>query len=510
MNPFEKYRSHQANHSTETSSDTEGTPANDSATINNIAVTKPAGKPAIKKPQAEESAEMQYAKHIKACSDIRVGGDLMYRWDGNFWKVQDDKEATRLAFVWLGDNMGKRATVATAESCLKAAMLFAEPLPEKSDELVIPLVGMWLVVDQQGKIRAEAPNPAIGVTHYVPIVASMKMGDYQPRPLPADSMFARFLATSLPNSEVRSLVQAYVGYSLTGHTSHQVAQFWIGEKGGNGKSTMLKIVMALHEKAVPVQLDKLDGFNLTSLIGATLVACDETPKGKIDQQMLKSLISGGATQINRKYKNAVGYANTAKFIICANHLPGLIDQSDAFWRRFHVIEWNETFTNGKAIPDLDGKIIKNELHYVLDWALSGLQALQRAGKFVVPDAVHDAAYQAKLDSNSVASWAEYAGVAYCDESQPSMNKGVLFQDYTGYCRANGLTACASPQFYTRVRSLFPHVIESRQTMGSGINKKRVRCVNLTMGVFGADGLKTQVAEEMDEIIQAFGYDKESE
>ena len=43
MNPFEKYRSHQANHSTETSSDTEGTPANDSATINNIAVTKPAG-----------------------------------------------------------------------------------------------------------------------------------------------------------------------------------------------------------------------------------------------------------------------------------------------------------------------------------------------------------------------------------------------------------------------------------------------------------------------------------
>ena len=60
---------------------------------------------------------------------------------------------------------------------------------------------------------------------------------------------------------------------------------------------------------------------------------------------------------------------------------------------------------------------------------------------------------------------------------------------------------------------FPKTIYENVVYGlriQGINKKRVRCVNLTMGVFGADGLKTQVAEEMDEIIQAFGYDKESE
>lgn len=106
---------------------------------------------------------------------------------------------------------------------------------------------------------------------------------------------------------------------------------------------MLNIVMALHEKAVAMQLDKLEGFNLSNLIGATLVVCDETPKGKIDQQVLKSLISGGATSINRKFKDVLSYQNIAKFIICANHLPALIDQSDAFWRRLHVVEWNQTF-----------------------------------------------------------------------------------------------------------------------------------------------------------------------
>lgn len=467
-------------------------------------------KPAIKNPHTELSAEMQYAHHVQANPDISVNGGLLYCWNGHCWKLQDDADATRMALNWLSKNMGKRATVATAESCIKAALLMANKLPAKPADLVIPLYDRWLWVDEQGLIQAERPNRTVGVTHVVPIAASMNIGDYCPAPLPDDSMFARFLASSLPDPEVRSLLQTYIGYTLTGHTDHQVAQFWIGEKGGNGKSTMLKIAMALHERAVPVQLDKLDGFYLNSLIGATLVACDETPKGKINQQMLKSLISGGSTQIDRKYKDTVGYANSAKFIICANHLPALIDQSDAFWRRFHVIEWNQTFTNGRAILNLDQQIIKHELHLVLDWAFLGLQKLQRDGKFIVPEAVNAAKHHAKLDSNSVASWAEYAGITYCSPSQLYLDKSVLFHDYVEYCRHNHLTPCALPQFYTRLRSLFPDILEARQTVGSGMDKKRVRCVNLTMGVFSPDDLSDQVQQEMDEISQAFGYGADKE
>lgn len=467
-------------------------------------VTSP--KPVIKNPHSELTPDMQYAYHVQASPDVCTNGELLYRWDGNCWKFLEDKAAQKMVLIWLGKHMSKRATVATADSCLKAALLMANSLPPKPDGLVIPLYGMWLHVDQQGQIRAEYPNRSVGVTHAVPIAASMPVGDYVPAPLPEDSMFAKFLKSSLPDVEVRELLQTYIGYTLTGHTSHQVAQFWIGQKGGNGKSTMLKIAMALHEKAVPIQLDKLDGFSLANLIGATLVACDETPKGKINQQMLKSLISGGATSVERKYRGDISYANTAKFIICANHLPALTDHSDAFWRRFQVIAWDETFKGGKTIPNLDQKIIKNELHLVLDWALLGLQKLQRDGDFFLPQASHEAIHQAKLESNNVASWAEDNGVAYCSPKQLYMAKSELFNDYIEYCRQQRLVPCAMPQFFNRLNNLFPAIDVKRP--GSG--KNRPRCVNLTIGVFSPEDLSKQVQQELNEISQAFGYDTDAE
>lgn len=483
MNPFDQARSKQQTGTT---------------------VTSP--KPVIKQPHSELTAEMQYAYHVQASADVSTDSGLLYHWDGNCWKVLEDKTSQKMVLMWLGKHMSKRATVATADSCLKAALLMANELPPKPDDLIIPLYGMWLHIDQQGQIRAERPNRSIGVKHAVPIVANMGVGDYTPAPLPEDSMFAKFLQSSLPDPAVRKLLQTYIGYTLTGHTEHQVAQLWIGQKGGNGKSTMLKIAMALHEKPVAAQLDKLEGFTLTNLLGTTLVACDETPKGKINQQVLKSLISGGSVNVDRKYKDAVSYTNTAKFIICANHMPALTDHSDAFWRRFHVIAWNETFKDGKTIPNLDQKIIKNELHLVLDWALLGLQQLQNDGEFIIPQAVDDAIYQAKVASNSVASWMDDNGITYSAPEQLYMAKSELFNDYVEYCRQHRLSPCSLQQLFTRLHALFPAIDEKRP--GSG--KVRPRCVNLTIGVFSPEDLSKQVQHELDEISQAFGYDTNKE
>lgn len=82
-----------------------------------------------------------------------------------------------MVLMWLGKYMSKRATVATADSCLKAALLMANELQPKPDDLIIPLYDMWLHIDAQGQIRAERPNRSIGVKHAVPIVASLAVGD---------------------------------------------------------------------------------------------------------------------------------------------------------------------------------------------------------------------------------------------------------------------------------------------------------------------------------------------
>ena len=447
--------------------------------------------------------EFQYAQMMEHDHSVAKKDELIYCWNTSFWKLQKDNENSKHALRWLGNNVPQRANAGTAESCVRTALLLAQPLPPKAHNTIVPVHGGWFTFNNDFSISLNKPDRHLGITHCVPVTTTSPIGNYVPAPVPADSLFGKFIESSLPDPAVRELVQTYVGYTLCSHVKHQTGHLWIGPKGSNGKSTMLNIVMALHENAVAMQLDKLEGFNLSNLIGASLVVCDETPKCKIDQQVLKSLISGGTTSINRKFKDVLSYQNVAKFIICANHLPALTDQSDAFWRRLHVVEWNETFTGDKLVLDLDKEIIQSELHIVLDWALAGLQKLERDRKFTIPEASKHAVRSAKIESNNVANWVESNGVSYSDADQPFNDKAILFENYREFCRDNGFQACAVPQFFARLHSEFPNLKETRMMMGKGADKKRVRCINLTTGIFCKEDLIEQVALEKNEIEQAF-------
>jgi len=445
--------------------------------------------------------EAQYAYHIMADKFVASQDSLFYCWNGNFWKLQSDTENARHAFMWLAKNIPNRATGAASEACVKTAALMANPLPPKPNKTIVPVNGVWLQFNSDHTITVAKPNFRVGITHRVPAkcTSNATSGEYIPGPVPDDSLFGKFLKSSLPNEAVRKLVQSYVGYTLSSDASYQCAQLWIGPRGSNGKSTMLKIVRALHEKAVSIQLDKLDGFSLSSLIGATLVACDEAAQKKINQQAIKSLISGGATAVDRKYRDPLTYQPSAKWIVCSNHHIVISDNSDAWWRRWQIIEWNETFKGDQIIPNLDEQIIQKELHIVLDWALAGLQNLEKSGKFIIPEAVTDSIKNAKIETNSVANWIENNGVSET-ENVAFTSKSTLFVNYQEFCKENGFQACALNQFYQRVHAHFPDLREIRGTSGNGTGKKRARSVNLTTGVFKPEDHKEQANIELEKAV----------
>lgn len=452
--------------------------------------------------------EMRYAMRCANNKLVAKDGALLYCWNGNYWKVQSHDENGRHALLWLGKNEPKRATAATAESCVKTAILLANPLPTKSDQIIIPANGVWFKLNPQNSIVVGTPDPNIGISYRLAVNTVPPLGDYFPAPVPEDSLFYKFLKTSLPDESVRNLVQAFVGYSLAGNNTsinHQCAELWVGQ-GSNGKSVMLNIVRALHEKTVAMRLDKLDGFDLAALIGASLVTCDETPKGKINQQALKSIISGGALQITPKYGAPVTYQPYAKWIVCANHLPTITDHSHGWWRRWHIVEWSVQFTGKQIIPNLDQKIIQHEMHIVLDWALAGLQKLMQQGEFIIPQTVTQSTMDAKEESNSVTSWIANNGVALAPEDQSFNEKGIFYQSYKEYCHSHGFMVCNQSQFFKRVINHFPSMKESRQFRGVGSNKTRARCVNLTTGIFSPEDIKEQAGIEQAEINTAFGYE----
>lgn len=438
-----------------------------------------------------ETSQIQYADLCRKDPHTARNEGVIYKWDQDHWRAMPTEDLKEDALDWLAIFDRSRATAAMAESCVETAKLRVRKLPAKTNSAVtlIPLRGRWLFVEPGGAITAIEPNSSAAVCHRIACNKVIPLGPYVPEAPKPQSLFAQFLASSLPNQDVQDFVQEYIGYTLTATAKFQVGTLWVGT-GSNGKSLLLNVVRALHERSAAVRLDKLAGFDLVGLVGASLAFADETPKSKINQQALKSLISGGVVQVEPKYGKPYDYRSTAKFIICSNHLPTATDHSDGWWRRLHIVEWNQQIKGKKVIYDLDQKIIESELDLVLDWALLGLQRLLARGSFAAPKVMEQAKEDAIQTSNTVKSWSDDVGLALSTMSGQMISKADLYERYRIHCQQQGLATVGHAEFCKRLNAIFPTVREDRPVLTVDGKKERVRRLGLMLGHFDVGGTTT--------------------
>ena len=450
-----------------------------------VALLPSVGKPNKPRPSPSSAVDLSEASpeilYGEACADdetLTSDGGKMNRWMGEHWAYQAESVMVKHALGWLAEHARKRAKAETATSCARTAVHMVRSLPAPPIGTLVPVKGAWLVL-KDGQWFAEQPNMEIGVCHQVKTSTEFALGAYTPKPVPANSLFGQFLVKSLPDSQVREALQEYIGYTLCDSVAAQKAQMWIGS-GSNGKSVMMNVARAIHGRAVSMRLDKLNGFDLPVIVGASLVVVDEMPKSRINQTTLKTLISGGATQVEPKYEKPFTYQPTAKWIVSGNHLPDLVDHSHGWWRRFEIIEWNTQLEDADVIPDLDKLIIKNELHVVVDWALEGLRrVVARNYKLAVPQAMTQAMKSAHAASNNVQDWADQRGVQV--KVGGATDKVGLYGNYVKHCKGAGERPLAANEFFKRLKVIFPRAAETKKVVGSGENKRRARCLDLIIG-----------------------------
>ena len=393
------------------------------------------------------------------------GSGVLYKWAGTHWQMISPFDCERMAWKWLTENSPNEATPRKAQSCSNAACLeiFKIPSPQKT-AIVIPTKSGYLHIGQTDPpLSLLDADPALGITYCLNCA-------YDPEaPAPLFKAFAREI---LPDPDVRDLVQEYAGYTLLGDTRYQKAQWWIGA-GANGKGTLAQIVAALHQRASALSIDSLDGFRLVPLLDATLIYVDETPK-RIDEQRLKTLLSGDLVSIDRKYRDPVSFRPIAKWIVLGNDLPAISDQSDGFWRRWHVIPFPVSFTEENQKPLLAKQIIEDELSGVLNWALDGLLRLLGRGHFLPPPRpVREAILKGKKDTDNVLGWIEDVEPAVT--GTPAIPKDDIYTAYREWSFRNGTGPVSSTKFWTRIRQIYPEIVEERE--GSG---KRRRMVNVVL------------------------------
>jgi len=413
----------------------------------------------------------RYAAELADSESVASDRQLLYRWQGTHWQAQRDEDSERDAYSWIVKHDREHASPGNARMAYNAAALWAPALPVPTETVVIPCRNGYVHVED-GALAVAPPAKDLGLQHV--IACDFVRGAPGPE-------FSAFLEQVLPDSGVRARVQEYIGYTLTADARYHRAQVWLGG-GANGKGVLANIVQALHGSTAAVSLDALEGFRLSVLIGASLIYCDELPRARINEQLLKSMIAGERIQVDRKYRDPLSINIRGKWLVVGNHLPTITDHSLGFWRRLDVVPFDVTIPLERQDPLLASRIKQRELAAVLNWALDGLVRLQRRGAFDpdMPQAMVKILQTAKTHTNSVIAWYEDADVL--PGENVNTPKDAVYQHYRLWCEANGLRQLAAQLFWTRLRDICGVQEERRR-----VNDRHVRVCNIELAGQDAAG-----------------------
>ncbi|MCA9320468.1 MAG: bifunctional DNA primase/polymerase [Planctomycetes bacterium] len=207
--------------------------------------------------------------------------------------------------------------------------------------------------------------------------------------------FDQFIAEVFDErQDLIEFVRRSVGYWFSGSTQLHHVWFLCGE-GSNGKSVLLNILRMIagrYATALPqsffTESHSPRPFDFGPLVAARLATLSEpSTNGRFDAARLKTL-SGGEERIvaERKFKDSFEFRCQAKFVVCANELPRIDDDSEGFRRRARVIPFDVEFRPpDRAIagcriadPELEEKLA-TELPGILNWIISGAVDTLREG-----------------------------------------------------------------------------------------------------------------------------------
>lgn len=440
------------------------------------------------------SAEIAFSRMLDGNIVGRADG-LLYQWVGSHWQMVETLRAEDAAHLLLDAFYAEGGTARRVTDAPKLAVsapsLYKVPVSRRWSEVggaIIPCADVTLDISPKGEITVRKPDKADGLRYC--IAANWADKD---KPCPE---FDRFIEEVLPDPDVRRLVQQYAGYTLIGDTRYQTAQWWFGS-GANGKGFLANIIASLHRKVAAADIEDLGGFGAENLIDASLITVDETPK-RVDEERIKSAISGDPLTINRKYQTPVTVRLKAKWLLRGNDKPSLSDQSDGLWRRLHIIEFRQKFEGNRRDDMLADRIVENELAGVMRWAVEGLVQLLKAGGFKdIPESVQASKREMQVETNNVLGWWEDKAVQVCDA--PRVSKDRVYQSYSLWCKDNGMMPLGSPRFWVRVKAIVErehgtlsvkHVQETHSNPLTGAPETvRTRKVNLDIDG-GHDGEST--------------------
>ena len=273
----------------------------------------------------------------------------------------------------------------------------------------------------------------------------------------------------------RALAFELIAYTLIPGYPIQKAAGLIGG-GSNGKSTLLSLIKSFlgpnNVSAVALQDLDNDRFASASLYRKRANICADLPSKDLHRtSMFKALTGGDRIRAQFKNQNAFEFENQAKLLFSMNQVPLSQDDSDAFYRRWVLIDFPNKF-EGKNLDmnKLEKITTPGERSGLLNKCLGIVpQILKRQGfsnagsieatreKYLK---LSDSVY-CFLDDQCLIKAGFYDSEKGTIEEPGIIRKRDLFEKYKDWCMAHTVTAIRDKGFNKRLLEFAPSISEVR-------------------------------------------------
>jgi len=253
--------------------------------------------------------------------------------------------------------------------------------------------------------------------------------------------FRAFVRESVKGGLQVKTLQEYAGYALMHwRLPHHKALFLVGPTA-SGKSTFLDTIRAMlgHDATASLTPQQMTGerFGGAELHGAWANIRNDIPADVIeDTGQFKEITAGDPIKAEEKYADPFFFEPTAKHMFSANQLPGADTDDEAFFRRILLVAFPTTVPRSERDPQLDDKL-QAELPGILNWAIEGLQRLQRQGQFSQDRTPGQTQDTWEKWGNSVK---RFAKLCLEEEHDNDISKSELHQTYLNFCDDEGIPA----------------------------------------------------------------------
>lgn len=283
--------------------------------------------------------------------------------------------------------------------------------------------------------------------------------------------FEKFLVEILDHDRAEFL-RRWFGYGCTGEISEQKFVLHVGQ-GGNGKSTLFKILNAVLGKTYisPGAPNLFTGSSerhsteVADLLGKRIVISQESEEGAyLREAFLKNLSGSEDVKARFLYADFFSFTPTFKLNLSTNHEPNIRGTERGIWRRILVVRYDHKY--GSAEDIAAGKATRLEdIHLtqkllaesggILNWLVRGAMEWY-SGQLKPPTSVivETAKYQTNQDR--MQKFVEECCTIDAKAWSPfTSGMGALYPAYVEWCKAGGYMATGLNKFGAEITRVAP-------------------------------------------------------